>query len=80
MIGAIVKQLIDLFVDDELLAVGILVAVAVIASLILLGALPAWLAGLLLTLSMPTALAASVARSARQARRTDPDGEPRAPR
>jgi hypothetical protein len=79
MTGAIVAQLLGLFVDDGFLAVGILVAVAVIASLILLGALPAWLAGLLLALSMPTALAASVARSARQARRPDPDEEPRPP-
>jgi membrane protein implicated in regulation of membrane protease activity len=79
MIGAIVSQLIGLFVDDGFLAAAILAAVATIASLILLGALPAWLAGLLLTLSMPTALAASVARSARQARRPDSDGEPRAP-
>ena len=78
MTGAIVAQLIGLFVDDGFLAVGILVAVALIASLISFGALPAWLAGLLLTLSMPTALAVSVARSARQARR-DPGGEPRAP-
>jgi hypothetical protein len=79
MIGAIVAQLIGLFVDDGFLAVGILGAVAVIAFPVLLGALPAWLAGVLLTLSMPTALAASVARSALQARRPDPDGEPRAP-
>ena len=80
MTGAIIAQLLGLFVDDGFLAVGILVAVAVIASLISLGALPSWLAGLLLTLSMPTVLAASVARSARQARRPDPDEEPRAPR
>jgi hypothetical protein len=79
MSGAMVAQLTGLFVDDGFLAIGILVAVAAIASLILLGALPAWLAGLLLTLSMPTALAASVARSARQARRPDPNGEPRPP-
>jgi hypothetical protein len=79
MSGAIVAQLIGLLVDDGFLAIGVLVAVAAIASLILLGALPAWLAGLLLTLSIPTLLATSVARSVRQAWRPDPDGEPRAP-
>jgi len=79
MIGAIATQLLGLFVDDGLLAAGILIAVAAIASLILLGALPTWLAGLLLTLSMPATLAASVARSARQAPRPDADEGPPAP-
>ena len=69
MIGAIVSQLVGLFVDDELLAAGILVAVAAIAFLTLLGALPTWLAGLLLAVSLPAALAASVVRSVRRARR-----------
>jgi hypothetical protein len=69
MIGAIVRQLVGLFVDDGLLAVGILVAVGAIAFLTLLGALPTWLAGLLLTVSLPTALAASVVRRVRRARR-----------
>lgn len=79
MIGAILKQLIGLFVDDELLAAGILCAVALISALALSGAATAWLAGLLLTLALPAALAASVLRSARRERRPDPDGEPRAP-
>jgi hypothetical protein len=79
MIGAVATQLIGLFVDDGFLAAGILIAVAAIASLILLGALPAWLAGLLLTLSMPAALAASVARNARQAPRPDAYEGPPAP-
>ena len=69
MIAEIVKQLIGLFVDDELLAVGILVAVAAVALLALIGALPTWLAGLLLTVSLPAALAASVLRSVQRARR-----------
>ena len=69
MIGAIVRQLAGLFVDDGLLAVGILVAVGAIAFLALLGALPTWLAGLLLAVSLPAALAASVVRSVRRARR-----------
>ena len=48
MIGAIVRQLVGLFVDDGLLAVGILVAVGAIGFLTSLGALPTWLAGRLL--------------------------------
>ena len=71
MIGAIVMQLIGLFVDDELLAVGILVVVAVVAVLTWIGAAPAWLAGLLLTVLLPATLAASVLRSMRRPQRPD---------
>jgi hypothetical protein len=66
MIGAVVKQLIGLFVDDELLASAILCAVALISALKLSGAAPAWLVGLMLALALPAALAASVLRSARR--------------
>jgi hypothetical protein len=69
MIGAIVKQLIGLFVDDEFLAVAILAAVAVAGALAFLGVSPTWLAGLMLTLALPGALAFSVLRSAWRARR-----------
>jgi hypothetical protein len=69
MIGEIVKQLIGLFVDDEFLATAILVAVAVAGALVLLAAAPTWLAGLILTLAMPAALASSVRRSVWRARR-----------
>jgi hypothetical protein len=69
MIGAIVKQLIGLFVDDELLAAVILCAVGLISALALSGVAPAWLAGLMLTLALPAALAASVWRSAKRERR-----------
>jgi hydrogenase maturation factor len=69
MIGATVKQLIGLFVDDGLLAAAILCVVGVIGALALSGASPAWLAGLLLTLALPAALAASVLRSARRGTR-----------
>ena len=68
MIGAAAKQLIGLFVDDELLAATILCVVAVISALALSGLAPAWLAGLMLALALPGALAASVLRSARRAR------------
>jgi hypothetical protein len=71
MIGAIVKQLIGLFVDDELLAAAILCVVGFISVLTLFGAAPAWLAGLLLTLALPAALAVSVLRSARRAMRSE---------
>ncbi len=69
MIGAIVKQLIGLFVDDEFLAAAILATVAVAGALVFLAAAPTWLAGLILTLAMPGALTLSVLRSARGARR-----------
>ena len=67
MIGAIVAQLIGLFVDDEFLAAAILGAVALVSALALTAAAPAWVVGLLLTLALPAALAASVVRSARRA-------------
>ena len=70
MIGAAVKELIGLFVDDELLAAAILCVVGFISVLTLSGAGPAWLAGLLLTLALPAALAASVAQ-ARQKKQAD---------
>jgi len=69
MIGVVVRQLIGLFVDDELLAAAILCVVGVISALALSGAAPAWLVGLMLTLALPAALAASVLRSARRGTR-----------
>ncbi len=69
MIGAIVKELIGLFVDDELLAATILCAVVVIGALALSGVAPGWLVGLMLALALPAALAASVLRSAQRATR-----------
>ena len=69
MIGAIARQLIGLFVDDELLAAGILVVVAAVALLTRIGAAPAWLAGLLLAVLLPVTLAGSVLMNARRARR-----------
>jgi hypothetical protein len=67
MISAIIKELIGLFVDDELLAATILCAVALIAALALSGLAPGWLVGLMLALVLPAALAASVLRSAHRA-------------
>jgi hypothetical protein len=64
VIGAAVKQLIGLFVDDGLLAAAIFCAIALIGALKVSGAAPGWVAGLLLTLALPAALAASVLRSA----------------
>ncbi|MFZ0605575.1 MAG: hypothetical protein WAN05_30210 [Roseiarcus sp.] len=71
MIGLVVKQLIDLFVDDELLAATILCAVALISALALCGLAPGWLAGLMLTLALPATLVASVLRGARRAARKE---------
>jgi hypothetical protein len=70
MIGAVVKQLIGLFVDDELLAAAILCVVAFISALALSGVAPVWLVGLMLTLGLPATLTASVLRSARRETRS----------
>ena len=70
MICAIVKPLIGLFVDDELLAATILSAVALISALALSGAAPGWLIGLMLTLALPATLVASVLRSAQRQTRS----------
>ena len=67
MIGAIVAQLIGLFVDDGFLAAAILAGVAVAGALMLVAA-PSWVVGLVLTLVLPAALAASVVLGARLAR------------
>ena len=69
MIGAIVNELIGLFVDDELLAAAILCAVVLIGALALSGLAPGWLTGLLLALALPAALAGSVLRSVHRDRR-----------
>jgi hypothetical protein len=71
MIGAIIKELVGLFVDDELLAATILCAVALISALALSGESPGWLVGLMLALGLPAALVASVLRSARRATPSD---------
>jgi hypothetical protein len=74
MIGAAIKQLIGLFVDDGLLAAAILCVVALISALALSGAAPSWVAGLMLAVALPAALAASVLRSVRRATRESPGG------
>jgi hypothetical protein len=71
MIGAVIKQLIGLFVDDELLAATVLCVVALVSALALSSLAPAWLAGLMLALALPAALVASVLRSARRGTRGD---------
>ncbi len=72
MIGEIARQLVGLFVDDELLAAGILVAVGIIALLTAFGGIPEWAAGLLLAAFLPAALVASVLMSAWRARQAGP--------
>ena len=74
MIGAIVAQLIGLFVDDWFLVAAILATVAVASLLALTVAAPPWVAGLILTVGLPAALAASVVVSARRARRETRSG------
>jgi hypothetical protein len=70
MIGVILKQLVGLFVDDELLAATVLCVVGVVSVLAFSGVAPDWLVGLILTLALPAALAASVLRSARRGTRS----------
>ena len=65
MIDAAARQVLGLFIDDGFLAAAVLVVVAVASGFALFGA-PAWLAGLLLTLALPAALAASVLAGARR--------------
>ena len=71
MIATAVKELIGLFVDDELLAAAILVVVALVSALAFFGAAPSWVIGLVLALALPAALAASVLRSARRPVRSE---------
>ena len=69
MIGAVVKELIGLFVDDELLAAAVLCVVGLVSVVALSGVAPGWVVGLVLAMSLPAALAASVLRRARRATR-----------
>jgi hypothetical protein len=71
VIGPVVKELIGLFVDDELLAATILCAVALISALALSGVAPGWLVGLMLILALPATLVASVLRSASRKKRSE---------
>jgi hypothetical protein len=71
MIARIIRQLVDLFVDDELLAIGVLAAVALVALPAWFAALPSAFVGLMLALSLPAILAASVLRGVRRARRRE---------
>ncbi|HEY5207741.1 MAG TPA: hypothetical protein VIJ63_24535 [Roseiarcus sp.] len=71
MIGAIVKELIGLFVDDGLLAAAILCVIALVSALAFFGGAPGWIVGLLLALALPSALVASVLRSARRSTRSE---------
>ena len=71
MIGEIFSSLLGLFLDDGFLAVAVLAVVCVIGALMLTGAAPAWIGGLLLALALPAALALSVTRSARRMQRSE---------
>jgi hypothetical protein len=71
VISPVVKELIGLFVDDELLAATILCAVALISALALSGVAPGWLVGLMLILALPATLVASVLRSASRKKRSE---------
>ena len=66
MIATFLRQLVGLFVDDQLLAATIVVIVAAATLLARATAAPAWVAGLVLALALPAALAASVALGARR--------------
>jgi hypothetical protein len=70
VIGRIAKELFGLFVEDELLAVGIVIAIAAVAIVAWLAASPSWVVALLLVVAFPAVLTASVLRSVRRGGRT----------
>jgi hypothetical protein len=77
MIGALFKELIGLFVDDEFLALAILAAVAVFALLKFSDIVSETLSGLVLVIALPLVLVVGVLRTLRRGRRRSAaDGPP----
>jgi hypothetical protein len=77
MIGALFKELIGLFVDDEFLALAILAAVAVFALLKFSDIVSETLSGLVLVIALPLVLVVGVLRTLRRGRwRSAADGPP----
>jgi hypothetical protein len=70
MIGAIIKEILGLFVDDEVLAIGILAIVGLAAAVALMYSAGRSLAALVLVIGLPALLAADVLLTLRRSTRT----------
>ena len=70
MIGAIIKEILGLFVDDEVLAIGILAIVGLAAAVALMSSAGRSLAALVLVIGLPALLAADVLLTLRRSTRT----------
>ena len=68
MIGSILKEIIRLFIDDEFLALAILVVAAIAGALAFSGMSKA-LSGLVLVIALPLVLVLSVFRTLRRSAR-----------
>jgi hypothetical protein len=69
MIGAVLKELVSLFVEDEFLAVGILAAVALVGLLVWVDVFATYVTGLILVLALLGVLIAGVLRTVARQRR-----------
>jgi hypothetical protein len=67
MIRSVFKGLVSLFVDDEFLALAVLVTVAVVTLLVLSGLGSSTLCGVLLVVALPAELIVGVLRTVRRA-------------
>jgi len=70
MIGPIIKEILGLFVDDEILAVGILAIVGLAAAITLASWAGPTVVALVLVIGLPAILVADVLLTLRRAART----------
>ena len=70
MIGSITKEILSLFVDDELLAIGILAIVGAAAAIALTARAGPTVGALVLVIGLPAILVADVVLTLRRATRT----------
>ena len=70
MIGSIIKEILGLFVDDEILAIGIFAVVGLAAAVALMSSGGPSLAALVLVIGLPAPLVADVLLTLRRSTRT----------
>jgi hypothetical protein len=70
MIGSIIKEILGLFVDDEILAIGILAIVGAAAAIAFTPGAGSMVAALVLVIGLPAILIADVMLTLRRATRT----------
>ena len=70
MIGSIIKEILGLFVDDEILAIGILAIVGLAAAITLMQSGGPTVAALVLVIGLPAILVADVLLTLRRSTRT----------